>query len=79
MDPFVSEKFYCAVVQAVLIFGAYTWVLSAAISKNRRCKCGFPTAGDGEEIEKSKVWVLMEGGVGQRALGGGNTTAPDLH
>ena len=30
-DPIISEKFYCAVVQAVLLFGSETWVLTAAI------------------------------------------------
>ena len=30
-DPIVSEKFYCAVVQAVLLFESETWVLTAAI------------------------------------------------
>ena len=28
MDPIISVKFYRAVVQAVLLFGAETWVLS---------------------------------------------------
>ena len=30
-DPIVSAKFYRAVVQAVLLFGAETWVLTAAM------------------------------------------------
>ena len=30
-EPSVLEKFYCAVVQAVLLFGADTWVLLAPI------------------------------------------------
>ena len=34
VDPILSEKFYRAVVQAVLLFGAETWVLLAAILKN---------------------------------------------
>ena len=32
-DPFVLEIFYLAVVQAVLIFWAETWVLMAAMPK----------------------------------------------
>ena len=32
-DPFVSTNFYHAVVQPVLLFGAETWVLLAAMSK----------------------------------------------
>ena len=28
-DTFISEKLYCTVVQAVLLFGMETWVLSA--------------------------------------------------
>ena len=31
VDPTISEKFYCAVVQAVLLFGSETWVLIAAM------------------------------------------------
>ena len=30
-DPIVSSKFYCAVVQAVLLFGLETWVLTSAM------------------------------------------------
>ena len=30
-DLIISEKFYCAVVQEVLLFGAKTWVMSAAM------------------------------------------------
>ena len=30
-DPIISEKFYCAVVQEVLLFGSETWVLTAAM------------------------------------------------
>ena len=30
-DPITLKKFYRAVVQAVLLFGAKTWVLSAAM------------------------------------------------
>ena len=30
-DPIISEKFYRVVVQAVLLFGSETWVLSAAM------------------------------------------------
>ena len=33
-DPIISAKFYRAVVQVVLLFGAKTWVLSAAMLKN---------------------------------------------
>ena len=32
--PLVSEMFYWAVLQAVLLFGAETWVLLAGMSKN---------------------------------------------
>ena len=32
-DQLVSEMFYKAVVQAVVLFGAKTWVLSAAMVK----------------------------------------------
>ena len=35
-DPFVSSKLYCSVVQAVLILGADTWVMSAAMLENSR-------------------------------------------
>ena len=31
--PFILEKFYHAMVQAVLLFGAETWVLFATMSK----------------------------------------------
>ena len=31
-DPILSEKFYMAVVQAVLLLGAKTWVLSTAMN-----------------------------------------------
>ena len=31
-DPIILAKFYHSVVQAVLLFGAETWVLTAAIS-----------------------------------------------
>ena len=33
---FISENFYCVVVQAVLIFGAETWVMSAAMLEKLR-------------------------------------------
>ena len=32
-DQFLSAKFYRVVVQAVLLFGAETWVLSAVMLK----------------------------------------------
>ena len=35
-EPEVSEKFYRAVVQAVLIFGVENWVMLAATSKKTR-------------------------------------------
>ena len=34
MDPLVSAMFYQAVLQAVLIFGAETWVLLVEMSRN---------------------------------------------
>ena len=34
VDPILSEKFYRAVVQAVLLFGAETWVMLSAILNN---------------------------------------------
>ena len=33
-DPIISEKFYRTVVQAVLLFGSETWVLTAAMMQN---------------------------------------------
>ena len=33
-NPFISEKFYCAVVKVMLLFGADTWFLLAAMLKN---------------------------------------------
>ena len=30
-DPIILEKFYCVVVQVVLLFGSETWVLTAAM------------------------------------------------
>ena len=33
-DPILSEKFYWEVVQAVLLFGSKTWVMSGEILKN---------------------------------------------
>ena len=30
-DPIISSKFYLAVVQAVLIFGSETWLVTAGI------------------------------------------------
>ena len=33
-DPTIPENFYRAVVQAVLLFGAKTWVLLAAMLQN---------------------------------------------
>ena len=30
-DPIVSSKFYCAVVQVVLLFGLETWMLTSAM------------------------------------------------
>ena len=35
-DPILSKKFYPVVVQAVLLFGAETWVLLAAMLKKSR-------------------------------------------
>ena len=32
-EPAVSEKFYCAVIQAVLFFGTDMWVLSVPMDK----------------------------------------------
>ena len=32
-EPTVSKKFYCAMIQAVLLFGADTWVLLAPMSQ----------------------------------------------
>ena len=32
-DPLVLEKFYCVVVQAVLLLGSETWVMSSTMSK----------------------------------------------
>ena len=32
-DPIISEKFYCTVVQTVLLFGSETWVLTLAMMK----------------------------------------------
>ena len=41
-DPITSEKFYRAVVQAVLLFGAETWVLlSAMLNKIEGVHVGF--------------------------------------
>ena len=33
-DPIILEKFYRVVVQAVILFGSETWVLTAALIKN---------------------------------------------
>ena len=33
VEPEVSAKFYCAVVQAVLLFGAETWVILARMAQ----------------------------------------------
>ena len=33
-DPIISSKFYRSVVQVVLLLGAKTWVLSAAMLNN---------------------------------------------
>ena len=34
VDPIILEKYYRAVVQAVLLFGSETWVLTAEIMQN---------------------------------------------
>ena len=34
LEPIISAKFYCAVVQAVLLFGLETWLLTAAMMQN---------------------------------------------
>ena len=33
-EPNVSEKFYCVVIQAVLLFGAETWVMLAPMAQS---------------------------------------------
>ena len=33
-DPIILEKFYRTVVQALLLFGSETWVLTAAMMQN---------------------------------------------
>ena len=41
-DPIISAKFYDAVVQAVLLFGSETWVLTAAmLHKLKEVHVGF--------------------------------------
>ena len=34
LDMIISEKFYCTVFQAVLLFGDETWVLMEEMTKN---------------------------------------------
>ena len=38
-EPAISEKFYCAVIQAVLLFGDEMWVLLAPISQRIEGVC----------------------------------------
>ena len=33
-DPIISSKFYCALVQLVLLFGSETWMLTEAMMQN---------------------------------------------
>ena len=63
-DSIISEKFYRAVVQVVLLFGLETWALTAAMLKARGGTCGFPAASDGDEGSKSRGRELEKGGVG---------------
>ena len=55
-DPITSAKFYRAVVQSVLLFGAKTCVLSAAMLNN--LLCAPQTRGGDEKGEGTTTYVV---------------------
>ena len=62
-DQRASEMFYWAVVQAVLILGAETWVLLAAVSRKLEgVHVGFLRQRDGIWISEAAEKVLKEAG-----------------
>ena len=63
-DLILSEKFYRVVVQAVLLFGSKTLVLTNRFCKNLRGPRAFLAAGDREEGSKSGGQYLAKGGGG---------------
>ena len=72
--------FYRAVVQAVLLFGAETWVLSVATEKRiAGVHTFFFAAGDGETGEEATGWDLAAGRGRERSEGGGDSGHTDIH
>ena len=81
-DPSVSEKFYRAVVQAVLLFGAENWgMLTAMAKKLEGVHVGFLRQVTGMKAKRQKdgSWRKVTSDVEQSASGSGDKTAPDLH
>ena len=61
-EPITSAVFYKAVVQAVLLFSAETWVFSAAMDKHiAGGHKFFFVAGDGEMVKEATIWDLEVG------------------
>ena len=69
-DPITSAAFYRAVVQALLLFGADTWVLSAATENSISGFHIFFAAGDGEMSEDKMGWDLAVGRSREHSEGG---------
>ena len=80
MDPTISENFYRAVVQSVLIFGSEIWVLMEAIMQNIEGVCvGFPRQVTGEKAQRIRFETSPRGGGKQYDAGDGNKTSYGLH
>ena len=79
-DPITSVVFYRAVVQTVLLSGAKTWVLSAAMEKRIvGFHMFFFAASDGETGEEATGWYLAAGREQDRSEGGGDSGCTDIH
>ena len=74
-DLFVSEKLYRVVVQAMLIFGAETWMLTAAMSqKIEGIHVGFPRQVTRKNIQSLENGSWQKAVGGKSASSGGDTT-----
>ena len=60
-DRITFAAFYRAVIQAVLLFGADAWVLSATTEKQMSGSIICFAAGDGETCKEATGWDLMAG------------------
>ena len=78
MDPAVSEKFYCALVQAVLFFGVVDMVASGANGAEvRGGACRFPAEFHKGKVKASEGRVVEAGNSKNSPPVSGDTAALD--